>query len=529
MLTRREMLIGSSCSILAATLANDISFAAEPQRLDDLLESIRKRFGLPGMAACIVNRNQILASGVCGFRKMGEKSLNPPTAHWQLGSITKTFTATLTAILVQKGQLSWDRTLKDIYPEHVAIMSPKVAGITVRQLITHKSGFNGDVIPWEGTKETNAPKLTLTERRQKAVVLALKSKLLFNPGAKYEYSNQGYNLLGAALEKVAGHPWEELIRNEIVKKVGIASLVFGEPALERPNEEPWPHVLEGQQWKPVHAVEPKMHGYFICNPAGGISLTLAGAAKWMQAHMNKEKGSSLLSAESFKTIHSTEEEGGVPAFGIGTQSPILGKSLSHNGSNGRNYANLMILPERELGIFVAINAVPPDGSLANWMLWNSMLATAFPGTWPMPAMKPPAPAANGTIEGEALEVVRQTGGRVEFQNFDNASQKFQLWWAGAKDGNKLVLRFQIPRAGRYTIEATCAKNADYGDVNINIGSIDKQVSFQSKKLQWEKITLGDTPLAAGSHDMTITAHGNAGQRGIECHLGLDVLTIRKAD
>jgi CubicO group peptidase (beta-lactamase class C family) len=518
MFTRRELLIGSG---LAMALPR--GSAAEPRNLSDLLETIRTRYGLPGVAAVVADKTGILANGVCGVRKMGEPGLIPPTAHWQLGSITKTFTATLTAILVQRGLLKWESTLREIYPEHVRVMASAVPGITVKQLVTHHSGFGGDVIPWEGVKETNAPNLTLSERRQHMAVLALKTKPSFPPGEKYEYSNQGYNLLGAALEKVSGKPWEELIRTEIAKPLGIASLVFGEPALERPAEEPWPHEREKQRWKPVPPVPPKMYGYFVCNPAGGVSLALPGVAKWVHAHL---KGSGILDAESFHTIHTSLQEGGVPAFGVGTGSPALGRTLTHSGSNGRNFANLMILPDRGLGVFLAVNAVPPDDSPANWALWNTLLATALPGKWPTPATTPPSPSADGMIEGEALEVVRIDGGSMEFQEQASCSGKFQLWWAGAKDGNKLVVRFRVPRAGRYTIQATCAKNSDYGDATLALGNLSKRLSFKTKALRWDAVDLGDVDLTAGPHDLTVTAHGSAGQNGVACHLGLDVLTIR---
>ena len=529
MITRRRLVFGSG-GLLAAALLPAVEGLCDgtPQHLDKTLEEIRKRYDLPGIGAVVVSRNQITASGVCGFRKMGEEGAIPASAHWQLGSITKTFTATLAAILVERRKLTWDTPVRQIYPEHVTQMAPNVAGITIRQLVTHRSGMGQDVVPWEGVPETNQPGLTLSERRQKAAARALKTQLQFAPGAKSQYSNQGYNLLGAALEKVAGRPWEELIRDEIAGPLGIKSMVFGEPALGDPQHEPWPHIREGERWKSVDAVPLEMYGYHLCNPAGGISLTLAEVARWVQAHLNDgqrpgKQGSGILSKESLKTIHTAEKDGGVPAFHVGSQMPVLGTSLRHGGSNGRNLADLMILPERGVGIFVAVNAVPPDNIPAHWMLWNTLLASALPGKWPRPALQPPKPNAAGTVEGEALEVVRLTGGSVDFQNFNELSQKFQLWWSGAKDGNELVLRLHVPRQGRYSVEGIFARNADFGEATIKFGDIEKRLTFKTDRLNWERIGLGETKLAAGPQELHVTAHGSAGQQGVVCHLGLDVL------
>ena len=65
------------------------------------------------------------------MRRMGEPGLVSPDPHWQLGSITKTFTATLAALLIERGKLTWDTTLAQIYPEHIRIMAPRVGTITI--------------------------------------------------------------------------------------------------------------------------------------------------------------------------------------------------------------------------------------------------------------------------------------------------------------------------------------------------------------------------------------------------------------
>ena len=101
--------------------------------------------GLPAVGAIAVSRDAVLAQGVAGVRSALANSVRfPANAHWQLGSITKTFTATLAALLVDRGKLSWDTRLRDIYPEHARIMAPKVGDITIRQLVTHRSGMFGD-------------------------------------------------------------------------------------------------------------------------------------------------------------------------------------------------------------------------------------------------------------------------------------------------------------------------------------------------------------------------------------------------
>jgi hypothetical protein len=76
------------------------------------------------------------------------------------------------------------------------------------------------------------------------------------------------------------------------------------------------------------------------------------------------------------------------------------------------------------------------------------------------------------------------------------------------------------------VEGGFCRNADYGDVTLQLGAIQKRLSFRAAQLAWDRIALGHTILAAGPHYLTLTAHGSAGQNGIVCHLGLDSLRLR---
>jgi len=78
---------------------------------------------------------------VCGVRRIGEPGAVAADPHWQLGSITKTFTATLTAMLVERGKLKWDTTLREIYPEHTKIMAPGIADVTIRHSSPTAAGW----------------------------------------------------------------------------------------------------------------------------------------------------------------------------------------------------------------------------------------------------------------------------------------------------------------------------------------------------------------------------------------------------
>jgi CubicO group peptidase (beta-lactamase class C family) len=533
MIDRRRLISAAAGAPLAAVMSmfesvlDEVAASDAPFDLGPALEQIRRRCGVPAVGAIAVSTDRVVARGVAGVRRMGEPGAVSTDARWQLGSLTKNFGGTLAAVLVERGKLSWDTTLRQIYPEHLPVMAPNVPDITMRQLMTHHSGMvHPDPYEWTGGPEINGPGLTLSQRRQRAMPMALKKPLLFMPGTRFSYSNRGHIVLGAVCEKVTGQSYEYLIANEIARPLGFGAVKFGEPALDDPTREPWPHVADGPRWKPVAPVPRDWYGYHVANPAGGLSLSLDQCGLWMQAHLRGEQAGGIVSPAMFKALHTPLEQGGVAPIGVTMHDSQLGRHLWMGGTNGRNGADYMILLDRGFGLFTAINAAPPPENPQNFFLMQTLLSFAQPGR-PAPALVPPQPDADGKIEGEALDIAHVGGGHIAFQRFQRLSREWQLWWNGAKDGEQLQLRFAVPASGRYAIEGTFARNRDYGDATFALRGLRTRLSFRADRLAWETMPLGETVLEAGVHELAVTANGNAGADGIACHLGLDVLRLRQ--
>jgi hypothetical protein len=426
---------------------------------------------------------------------------------------------------VDRQRVRWDSTLGDIFPEWRDAMANGVADIRIHHLITHRSGMGNDVIPWEGSPETNAPDLSLSQRRQRFIALAVTRPLSFPPGSNRQYSNQGYNTLGAVAEKVTGKPYETLMQEEICRPLGIRDLVFGEPALAQTHSDPWPHLKQNGRWEAVPPVPANFYGYWACNPAGGITLTLEDFGRWMIAQLNGEKRDGILQAQTLRRLHTSEAKGGIPAYTVSEQWPVQGRMLSHNGSNGRNYADHMLLPDAGVGVFVAMNAAPKQPDHASWASATTVLSQGLSGRWPAPALSPPLIPESGVVEGEALEIAQMTGGAVDFQNFNHLSGGFQLFWFGAHDNDQLTLRARIRKAGRYRLKGNFAVNRDFGEATIHMGSLECRLDFHADQLGWRVLDLGSVSLSSGPLEIQVLAHRSSGVDGVFCHLALDALAF----
>ncbi len=122
----------------------------------------------------------------------------------QIGSNTKDFTVVSILQLQERGRLSLD----DSIPKYFASVPPDKRAITIRQLLLHRAGFNQHMGPdWDVVS------------RDEEVRRALSSPLLFVPGADRAYSNIGYSLLAAVIEKVSSMPYDEYVRDNILKPV----------------------------------------------------------------------------------------------------------------------------------------------------------------------------------------------------------------------------------------------------------------------------------------------------------------------
>ena len=522
-MNRRQLLASATGVALGQFAISSLGAPGKPGDLTELAEGIRTRFGIPALAYLIVTADGVVQTAEVGNYKAGEQLPVSSGSHWQLGSITKTFTATLVAKLISERKLSWDTTLGELFKPWVPEMANGVAGITIRQMITHYSGMGGDVVPWQGVPDTNQPGLTMHQRRERFIRLAVQAPLLFMPGTRYNYSNQAYNALGYIAECVTGRRYEELITKSLLEPMGIEAPVFGEPALHSPNTEPWPHSRTENMFRPVPPVPENDYGYHMCNPAGGVSLTLRDMARWMRQILLAEQGRGPLAGPEYALIRRRREDGGIPVYGIDSQWPDLGRNISHNGSNGRNWAHHTIYTEKGIAICVAINAPISKTQAEEFYVTNSLVSRAFKGKVPAPALEPPTVQSGLLVEGEALEITELNGGYVQFQNFANCSGRNQLWWAGAKEGQRLVLRARAPHAGNYRLSGRFGTNRDFGSITMRIGDFSWPADCRTETLGWHEVSIGQVSLNSGSFEIVVTAHRDTGTDGVTCHLALDWL------
>ena len=348
-----------------------ISGAAAPASLDADLAELCAQYGVPGMAAALWHDGGIEAAGVAGVRKFGAKEPITLNDKFNIGSCTKSITATLAGVLVESGVVRWDLTLAEAFPQWKSSMLPEWRSVTLSMLLSHTAG-----LPTQTSDTSPGAELkidyTLLPRDQRAVLvreLLRRQKPLTPPGSQFHYSNLSYAVAGHLLEVRAGGKWEELVRQHIYGPLGMTTGGFGAGAFYPGRvDQPWGHQA-GPDGKP----KPIPGGLHSDNPpAIGPAATAHGSTldllKYAVAHLRGERGEEpgLLKTETFRELHTAHFPPSNYAFGWGRDSwPNMGAgTFGHDGSNTMNYTVVRVAPERNAAVVINANYASPEAQKA---------------------------------------------------------------------------------------------------------------------------------------------------------------------
>ena len=358
----RTILIGIVLILLGAIVfvrGRDAKTAAiaYSDPVSQMLENIRVKHNFPALAAAVIVDGKIVVTNAVGFRKNGGTEKVTVDDKFHLGSVTKSMTATVAAMLVEQGKISWTTTIGEAFPELKSEMHPDYLGVTLEQLLSQRSGAPGDA-PADLWRQAWAATGTAAEQRLAFIKGILARKPEAKPGTKYIYSNQGYTIAGVMLEKATGKTWEDLLRSMLFEPLSMTTAGFGAPASVDKVDQPWGHkkkMLSGREPVPPG---PGADNPLAISPAGAVHCSLGDLAKYAAFHMAGERGKSqLLKAESFKKLHTAVADNDDYALGwmVLKRAWANGRALMHNGSNTMFYVVVWMAPEKNCAVIVASN------------------------------------------------------------------------------------------------------------------------------------------------------------------------------
>jgi CubicO group peptidase (beta-lactamase class C family) len=311
------------------------------------LEILRKQYNLPALAVVVVKDGKICDRAAVGVRKSGDPTPVTIDDQFHIGSCTKSMTATLAAMFIEEGKLRWDTTIAEVFPELKGKMDKQYETVTVEQLLTQRGGVPGKP-PAAAWKRAWEQKGTPTEQRYELIKAVLAQPPEAAPGTRMIYSNQGYTIVGAMLEKITGKSWEDLITEKLFKPLHMDSAGFGPPGTVGKVDQPWGHT---QKLLPTQNDNPP-----AIAPAGRVHCSLSDLARYTIFQMEGEQSGGLLKAETFRKLH-TPPDGGDYACGwvCVKRDWAGGNAIWHNGSNTFWYVLMWLAPKKDFSVIAATN------------------------------------------------------------------------------------------------------------------------------------------------------------------------------
>ena len=281
----------------------------------------------------------ILARGY-GFADLENEV--PATAEtvYRLGSITKQFTALAIMQLAEQGKLSVDDDLTKFLPDY------PTAGhkVTVHHLLNHTSGIQSYTI------QPDFRKVTRQDLSHEELLARFKDKPFdFEPGAKWQYNNSGYYLLGMIIEKVSGKSYGDYLEEHVFRPLNMSATRYGHMRSIIPHRAAGYRLEDGQL-----ANDDAMS----MNPPGAAGALVSNVLDLIKWHQALEAGD-LLSSSSYETMYRATKlaDGSTHPYGYGWGLGELGghRKLSHGG--GINGFSTMIAryPDDRLAVIVLSN------------------------------------------------------------------------------------------------------------------------------------------------------------------------------
>lgn len=322
------------------------------EHIRELATELQLQVGAPAVGLMYLKDGVPIIS-VSGLRVSNSNIAVAPNDKWHIGSNTKAITATLVARLVETGVIQWDDTVEDVLGEDIPELHQQYKKKTFLHLLTHRAGLpeNLSIAEMFRLGGNDADGVPANSQRLALARRVLSRKSVTRKDNAFVYSNVGYIIAAAMLEKATGCSWENLVESEVFVPLRMHEAGFGAPSgidIEGPSQP------RGHKRGTFGGLRPVMPGLMADNPsafgpAGRIHLSLQDYANFLKAHISGASGDeSYLSSGSWATLHTAPFGGG---YGLGWG--ISEGLLMHAGSN-RYWYVLTILDLKNREAFVLV-------------------------------------------------------------------------------------------------------------------------------------------------------------------------------
>jgi CubicO group peptidase (beta-lactamase class C family) len=321
--------------------------------LDPQIEKALKDYQVPGVAVGVVVDGHIVYAKGFGYRDVERKLPVNKETLFAIGSCTKAFTTFVIGNLVDEGLLEWDQPVIDILPEFRLWDQYATTNVTLRDLLTHRTGMPRHEFFWYNSKMSKSEMLKRIRYLQPS----------FEIRERYQYGNLMYFTAGLAMEKVAGKPWESLIRERILAPLEMTHTNFSIEETQKTDNFAAPYLEKNEKLKKI-----PFRNLSLIDSAGAINSNIEDLTHWLQMLLagGVYKTKALISPATLQELHAAQvivpgapecKESLLYAYGIGwgVLSYRGHYFVSHDGVSDGFTSVAGLLPGENIGIVVLAN------------------------------------------------------------------------------------------------------------------------------------------------------------------------------
>lgn len=259
---------------------------------------VKQEWNIPGIAAGVIKDSKVVFLEGFGEARPDGTPVNETTL-FQIGSVSKSFTAVLMARLVDEGRVKWDDTVKSILPDLDLYDDWIEENLQVKDIMTHRMGIKGQ-------QGTYIPNLGYSRDDVYKMMHLLKPGYSFR--GSYEYNNITFIIAQKIIEKLSGKSWEQNLQEVILNPLGMyGTSANGEPFAASPySAVPYDYGWRDSiYYSPIFGEEQALHWLTVIGPAGSVNSTVPDMLKYVQFHLDKGKAgeSEIISKKGMDYLH----------------------------------------------------------------------------------------------------------------------------------------------------------------------------------------------------------------------------------
>lgn len=323
------------CAPLVAVLF--ASPVARADQVDNYLKSQMQQHRIPGLTLKIIRHGRAIKTAAYGLANIELNVPAKPETVFEIGSVTKQFTAAGILLLAQAGKLSVD----DKISQHLKDTPEAWANVTIRHLLTHTSGIKS----YTGLDGFQLSRHLTQDQFIKAIG---KEPIEFQPGDSWKYCNTGFSLLGYIIENVSGKNYWDFMGERVFQPLGMRATTDRLPRLIIPNRaagyEQTNHVWMNR--------DSDLTDVFS---AGAIASTVGDLAKWNAALDGDRLLNAASKAQMWTPVNLNDGKTRKYGFGWNVDAVEGHKNIGHGGSTSGFSASIQRFPDDQLAVIILTN------------------------------------------------------------------------------------------------------------------------------------------------------------------------------